>query len=42
MPDTNPPEPLGGAKVFQEFFRKHLLSRTNGIQRRDAEDAEQE
>ena len=26
MPDTNPPEPLGGAKVFQAFFRKHLLT----------------
>jgi acetyl esterase/lipase len=25
MPRTSPPEPLGGAKVFQEFFRKHLL-----------------
>lgn len=25
MPDTDPPEPLGGRSAFQAFFRKHLL-----------------
>jgi len=27
MPGSDPPEPLGGRKVFQEFFRKHLSDR---------------
>jgi len=25
MPDTDPPEPLGGRAAFEAFFRKHLL-----------------
>ena len=25
MPDTDPPEPLGGAEAFRGFFRRHLL-----------------
>jgi len=25
MPDSEPPEPLGGRKAFEQFFRKHLL-----------------
>ena len=30
MPDTDPPEPLGGGEPFRAFFRKHLLEAPGG------------